>query len=85
MHDLNADKRMSYWKGNKWSVLDHKTRYDNVSGGIPIDQGSDRPIIEKGPLDRGSDRPIIEKGPLDRGSEGPIIEKGPLDRFYLGL
>ena len=30
-----------------------------------IDQGSDRPIIEKGPLDRGSDRPIIEKGPLD--------------------
>ena len=37
-----------------------------LDGGIPIDRGSDRPIIEKGPLDRGSDRPIIQKGPIDR-------------------
>ena len=51
-----------------------------VQGGIPIDRGSDVPIIEKGPLDRGSDRPIIEKGPLDQGSDSPIIQKGPLDR-----
>ena len=43
--------------------------------GIPIDRGSDRPIIEKGPLDRGSDRPIIEKGPLDRGSDRPIFKR----------
>ena len=39
-------------------------------GGIPIDRGSDRPIIEKGPLHRGSDRPIFPR------STGPIIEKG---------
>ena len=35
----------------------------NPKGEIPIDRGSDRPIIEKGPLDRGSDRPIIEMDP----------------------
>ena len=51
-----------------------------TDGGIPIDRGSDRPIIEKGPLDRGPDRPIIEKGPIDRGPDRPIIEKGPIDR-----
>ena len=55
------------------------------SGGIPIDQGSDRPIIGKGPIDRGSDRPIIEKGPIDRGSDRPIIEKGPIDRGSEGI
>ena len=38
----------------------------DLMGGIPIDRGSDRLIIEKGPVDRGSDRPIIEKGPIDR-------------------
>ena len=52
------------------------------NGGIPIDRGSDRPIIEKGPLDRGSDRPILprsigplfkEKGPIGRGSDRPIL------------
>ena len=46
----------------------------SLHGGIPIDRGSNGPIIKKGPLDRGSDRWIIEKGPLDQGS---------IDRFYL--
>ena len=55
-----------------------------MCGGISIDRGSDRPIIEKGPLDRGSDRPILprsighlfkKKGPIDRGSDKPILAR----------
>ena len=54
-----------------------------LGGEIPIDRGSDRPIIEKGPLDRGSDRPILarsigplfkEKGPIDQGSYRPMSD-----------
>ena len=56
----------------------------NHTGGIPIDRGSDRPIIEMGPLDQGSDRPILprsigplfkEKGPIDRGSNRQILAR----------
>ena len=41
---------------------------EKLKGEIPIDRGSDRPIIEKGPLDRGSDRPrvLYTNGPIDR-------------------
>ena len=40
-------------------VLLYMKLYVKLIGGIPIDRGSDWPIIEKGPLNRGSDRPIL--------------------------
>ena len=59
----------SYVKELPWRDF---TFFNHGIGGIPIDRGSDRPIIEKGPLDRGSDRPFSP------WSIGPFFkEKGP--------
>ena len=76
-----------YFRGlNIWNLQNKHYKVNETSpspqatGGIPVDRGSDRPIIEKGPIDWGSDRPIIGKGPIDRGSDRPIIEKGPIDQ-----
>ena len=66
----------------QWSVI----LWASVISYSPIDRGSDRPIIEKGPVDRllkGSDRPRVlyiprvswTACPIDRGSDRLMIKK----------